>query len=391
MRIVKKENCCGCHACFNACPKNAIQMNLDDEGFFYPQINEDKCINCTSCLKVCPVIQKQKFHNRTPILIRGARNKNKDQVLTSSSGGLFEVFATYFFSIKGFICAAVFDSQWNVCHLITNSFDDLDKLKRSKYVQSLIGNSYKTIKELLDMGNNVLFIGTPCQVAGLRSFLKSDYKSLTTIDFACHGVPSLKLWNYFKQSINPMMKFTSINFRDKKKGWRNYCFSYQLLEGTNKIYIKQHKNPFFQAFLQNLSLRPSCYNCQFKHFSSNSDITICDFWGVWKNHKEWDDNRGASVITCNTTNGIQIFDKIKERLDLCSLNFKQAFIDYNGNVLASASMNPKRNHYLSIVNKENYWELTLKLTKQNFITTTKDYIYDILDKTKLLKIIRKFQ
>ena len=225
--IKSKQECCGCQACFNICPKNAIEMIEDNEGFKYPSINKEKCIKCGLCEKVCPYVNeysKKQILNES--IAYGGWNLNEEIRRISSSGGIFTAIAKYIIEKNGVVCGAIFDENLNVVHDIVDNLNDLKKMNGAKYVQSDMRDNLKKIKKYLDNGRLVLFSGTPCQVSGLNSYLNKEYNNLYTCDIVCHGVPSPKVFNKYKKELEKdnSSKISFINFRDKITGWKSYSF-----------------------------------------------------------------------------------------------------------------------------------------------------------------------
>lgn len=314
--IKEKQNCCGCSACAQRCPKQCISMIEDEEGFLYPQINKDICINCGICEKVCPIINQGK--EKYPIKIFACKNKNEDIRTNSSSGGLFTAIAEEVIKKGGVVFGAQFDSQWNIRIAYTENLEGLKAFQGSKYAQAFIDNSYKDAETFLKKGRLVLFSGTSCQISGLHNYLHHDYESLITIDFICHGVPSQKIFHLFLNEELSRYKFgknlkrirdnfytcpksdikiKNIKFREKSLGWKKFSFSLTLSQkdknNENYILSSQFSNTSYGSlFLHNLTLRPSCYKCPSKAGKSCSNITIADFWGVNKFYPEFDDNKG---------------------------------------------------------------------------------------------------
>lgn len=330
IHIESKELCCGCNACTQACPKHCISMNEDEEGFLYPCVDLNICIDCHLCEKVCPVIN-QKSH-RTPIGVYAGKNKDEELRMKSSSGGLFILLAEKILLEKGVVFGAKFNRDWEVIHDFAEDLEGVAEFQGSKYVQSRIGSSYKNTEEFLKQGRRVLFTGTPCQVAGLKLFLRKEYENLLTVDFVCHGVPSPKVWQmYLKEilsspkgsvgkntvlhSLNDLPVITGISFRDKELGWKKFGFVVRKsvpLFGTDKNSVllseTYSKNLFMKGFLSDLYLRPSCHACPSKFFKSGSDITIGDYWGIQEVLPDFDDDKGVSLIMINTEKGHSIYD-----------------------------------------------------------------------------------
>ena len=230
IKINNKKECCGCEACVQACPKQCIEFKQDSQGFFYPSVNEDKCVNCGLCNKVCPILNVEDYSLPTSTPVYAAYNKDAKQRKTGSSGGIFELLALETIKNNGIVFGAVFDENWNVVHSYAETQKQIEFLKRSKYVQSRIGTNYKQVKSFLIQGKHVLFVGTPCQIAGLKHYLRKDYENLITVDVVCHGVPSPMIWQKYlaekkkeiaqKYTANENdVFFNSISFRDKIKSW----------------------------------------------------------------------------------------------------------------------------------------------------------------------------
>lgn len=313
IQIKDKSNCCGCWACVQQCPKQCISMQVDEEGFLYPDVDTSTCIDCGLCEKVCPVINQKE--ERIPLQTFAAKNPDEEVRTQSSSGGIFSLIASYVIKRNGIIFGARFNDKWEVIHSYTDTESEIHKFRGSKYVQSQIGSSYNQAKTFLKQGRIVLFTGTPCQIAGLRLFLGKDYDNLLTMDFICHGVPSPGIFRkYLQEATNDnISNIKRINFRDKSKGWKKFCFlmEYEQSDGSKKTMIQQlDKNPFRKGFLSNLYLRPSCHKCPAKSLKSGSDITIGDFWGIQNVLPEFDDDKGTSVIIANTSKGDKLLNKL---------------------------------------------------------------------------------
>lgn len=303
IHIKKKQDCCGCAACVQVCPKQCIEMRADNEGFFYPKVCTVNCINCDLCEKVCPVINKNE--SRVPVNTVAAINTDENVRMKSSSGGIFSLLAKIVIEQDGVVFGVRFDNEWNVIHDYIDKEEDLDHFCGSKYVQSHIGNAFSQVRSYLQAGRMVLFSGTPCQVAGLYKYLRKDYGNLVTVDFVCHGVPSQKVWqsylNYelkMKQGQTGEGEFKSfkkISFRNKTNGWKKY--NIELIFSDSQRYMQYFaENPYMIGFINNLYLRPSCYHCAFRSFRSHSNFTLADFWGVENIHPEIDDDKGVSVL-----------------------------------------------------------------------------------------------
>ena len=302
IHIIDKSKCCGCNACVQRCPKQCIAMQVDEEGFLYPVVDQSVCIDCGLCEKVCPVINLNE--PRQPLQVLAAKNRNEEQRLRSSSGGIFILLAEHIIKQGGVVFGARFDKNWEVEHAYAETLEELEPLMRNKYVQSRIGNTYKEAEQFLKQGRQVLFVGTPCLIAGLKKFLRKEYENLLAVDFICHGVPSPGVWRRYLEeiksersedagkntvlssSLKSMPVITGINFREKQLGgysWKKYGFVVHAKspdkgdKNTVLLSMPYGINPFMRGFLANLYLRPSCYKCPAKAGRSTSDLTIGDF------------------------------------------------------------------------------------------------------------------
>lgn len=327
--IKKKEDCCGCSACEQICPTHSITMSSDSQGFLYPYINLNSCINCGLCEKSCPVASSQSQSKR-PLKVFAAKHIDQQIRLNSSSGGLFSALAEHVIQADGVVYGAQFDANWSVVHAKVDNINQLHPLRGSKYVQSDINACYKDAKTLLDNDRLVIFSGTPCQIYGLQSFLGKSYPNLYLIDVICHGVPSPQVWKHYINSFNEHI--VDIQMRDKSNGWRDYAYRFTFRDKTD-LTIPYGENPFAIGFINNLYLRPSCYNCQFKAGASCSDITLGDYWGIQNLHPEFDDNIGVSLVIIQSQKGLNLFKCIDCKA--ITINYDDA-VSHNQSIIASS-------------------------------------------------------
>lgn len=315
IQIQRKEDCVGCSACVERCPVNCISFERDQQGFRYPQVDTSKCINCSLCERVCPVINRQTPSE--PLAVYGAINPDNQIVSESSSGGIFHALALNILNHGGVIFGACFDENYNVIHSYTESPHELPKFMGSKYVQSDIGSSFLQAEKFLKQGRKVLFSGTPCQIAGLTLFLRKDYGDLLLkVAVICHGVPSPLVWtNYLKEKIGSPDEISRISFRDKHHSWVYFGLSYTKQTNNKSKYHFEfiHDNTYMQAFLHDITLRPSCFECPAKDGRSRSDIIIGDFWRVKSLEPEIASESGTSLILINTEAGAKIFEELNIR------------------------------------------------------------------------------
>lgn len=316
IRIVNKTECCGCGACREACPASCIEMKRDEEGFLYPSVDESRCLNCSLCEKACPVLSP----GERPVTIPAsyaARAKDEGVRLASSSGGIFPLLARAMLNNGGAVVGAAFDESFAVKHVVITSAEELPRLMGSKYVQSDMGNTFGSVKELLAGGTNVLFSGTPCQVNALLGFLGGGHEGLITIDLICHGAGSPLLWNRYldRQRNNAHGKRpVSASFRDKTEGWRRFSLALGFEDGSAYRRVAR-EDPMMKAFLKDLCLRPSCYDCRFRGLSRNSDITLGDLWGAENIAPELDDDRGTSLVLIHSVKGAELYKSISEQIE----------------------------------------------------------------------------
>lgn len=322
IKILDNHNCCGCEACVQVCPKHCIAFNEDEEGFLYPKVDEDICIRCGLCEKVCPFLNQNE--SKKPIQAFAAINQNEDIRAKSSSGGIFTAIAQKVIGDGGVVFGAKFNHHWEVEHGYTDTIGGVEAFRGSKYVQSRIGETYILAERYLKDGRIVLFSGTSCQISGLKHFLHKPYGNLITIDVVCHGVPSPKLWREYLSVVAPLEEITSISMKDKARGWRGYSIT---IKGEGRIISeKSSANKYMIAFSQNLSLRPSCYNCPAKSGKSGSDITLADYWGIEKFFPNMDDNKGTSFVCANTERGLVLLNSLDIRMNAADYT---ASVPYN--------------------------------------------------------------
>lgn len=363
IEIVDNKFCCGCNACTQCCPKQCITMQEDMEGFLYPYVDKGSCIDCSLCEKVCPVINKRE--KQRPLYVYAAKNKNEEIRLKSSSGGIFTLLAEEFIHRNGIVFGACFDEKWEVKHDYADTRKGLSAFRGSKYMQSRIQGTYKEVEEFLKQGRKVMFTGSPCQIAGLRNYLRKDYENLCAVDFICHGVPSPKVWRKYLTGICEKVlkkeledggrsaflwkrgyRIEDINFRDKKIGWKKFSFSLRLkflLEDTSIDFSEPFsENIFMKAFLTDLILRPSCYQCPSKGGRSASDISIADYWSIQQVLPDFDDDKGISLVLINTSKGYTLY----QSLDVESRETKyEEAQDRNGGFKEFVPVHPKRSSF----------------------------------------------
>ena len=302
-----KAMCCGCSACFVACPTSAITLKPDAEGFLYPKIDELKCVECQKCMTVCPIkANRERLSIKNTII--ALKHVDKRVILNSSSGGAFTALSDYVIKKGGVVYGVVFDKEFRAVHVRADNAELRDRMRSSKYLQSDLGEIFKSVKEDIDKGMLVLFTGTPCQVSGIRKYLNKDYENFYTVDVICHGVPSPLMFSEHIKHIEKKRKVKVVNYncRSKIKGWHKHIEQAIFINGKTEAgtpLLQEHKTLFYKGYV----LRPSCYECKFTNFDRPSDITIGDFWGIDKELPDWDDNLGTSILLLNSKKGEEIF------------------------------------------------------------------------------------
>lgn len=322
--ICRRDDCTGCSACASVCPVQCIAMTPDDEGFLRPVTDGAACTGCGKCREVCPVLTAAVDDGRAPACF-ASRIRDRELRARSSSGGLFTALSQQILAGKGVVIAAGFDEEKQVVHRSVSDPRELDELRRSKYVQSRIGAAYREAKAVLDAGNEVLFCGTPCQVAGLKTYLGADRPNLYTVDFICHGVPSPLAWSRYLayQAERAGSAVDSVSFRSKKTGWKAFSMDLSFQNGAD--YTEPvSKDYYLRSFIMNMDLRPSCYHCRFKQLHRLSDITIADFWGVEKTIPDWDDDAGVSLALIHSEKGRRLFESCAVSLESRPISLEAA-------------------------------------------------------------------
>lgn len=318
IRVIGAERCCGCAACENACPADALSMAEGAEGFLFPRLDEKRCIGCGKCLRACPVsdaaLAEGSANRREPKCFAAAA---EDAVrMTSSSGGIFRVLAQDTLERGGTVYGAAWRADLGVGHARAENAEELFGFSGSKYVQSRTAGVYRMVKRDLDAGRPVLFSGTPCQNAGLLRFLKKDYEGLLTADIVCHGVPSEALFFAYLEETFGKGQAAAVSFRSKERGQSCTYGTVTLRNGRIKK-ITADGDPYEKGFHKSLFLRRSCYACPFAAPPRPGDFTLGDFWGLEKTAPQLADARGVSEVLLNSDKAEEVWERVKGRLSLC--------------------------------------------------------------------------
>lgn len=258
-------------------------------------------------------MKNEAFKSVEPPVAYACYSKDLDVRMRSTSGGVFSVIATEFLKQDGIIYGAAFDSEFNVIHIRSDSIEDLDKLRGSKYPQSKSGIIYQDVKQQLNMGKLVLFTGTPCQIAALHSFLGKQYNNLWCLDFVCHGVASPGAWMAYLDQFEDRQQIKSIFFKSKIVSWKKWRFEVCYKERVKRT--RGYMNPFMRSFLVHANIRPSCFQCRFKGLNRPSDFTISDCWGIGEENKRLNDDKGLSALLLHSDRAVRFFDSLKDLVE----------------------------------------------------------------------------
>ena len=375
--LASQAECTGCCACVSICPKECIQLKEDREGFLQPSVETEVCIKCHKCERICPVLNPEKVDEKEDTKAYAAINKDIDIRKISSSGGVFHALAKWVIEQGGVVFGARFDEQWRVIHDYTETLEGIIPFMGSKYVQSFIGDTYKQAKAFLDEGRTVLFTGTPCQLGGLRAFLGKDYDCLIQVDIICYGVPSPGVWrSYLKEHIQTVGDITRISFRDKRDGWKHFRFVVSFNRGVEDV-----DGLFMKGFSNKAYLRKSCYECQFRYYHRNSDITIADYWGVDQYRKEMFDDKGTSIVFSHSCLGDSVINAISDSVKFVAES-KDNAIANNPYMIGKLSLTDKRSRFYRI------FRLTSSFRRSAFVIY-KDSI-KVRSIRKIKKVLSRF-
>lgn len=351
IKIINKKDCTGCRACEQICPVKAITMKEDDEGFLTPIVDKDKCINCGLCKKSCGQIERYRNTNKLKEqLFLGVKPKNVEIAKNSTSGGIAYLISKMIIEKGGVVFGSAYDENLMPRQICVNNLEGLQKLRGSKYVTSDTKNTFSQAKNFLDEGKIVLYIGVPCQIGGLKKYLKKDYENLYTIDIICHGVPSQKIFKKYLEYEEKKLgeRIITYNIRSKNKIDWGMGFCAEIKTEKKVKFNKADFDPYYTAFLNGSIYRECCYECKYGNLDRVGDITLGDLWGIEQFDYDFYDKNGVSLSILNTTKGATIFDEIKDSVDYRSYN-EENVTKFNGN-LKYPTVRPKKrdNIYLEL-------------------------------------------
>lgn len=361
IQIEDKTKCCGCEACIQICPQQCITAVSDSEGFLYPKADPSRCVRCRLCLAVCPMQHLEE--PKKPLAAFAAKNPDPNVRESSSSGGLFTQLAEETLRRGGTVFGAVFDENFEVQHRGTAEHAELAAFRGSKYVQSRIGDAFRETDRLLREGRTVLFSGTPCQIAGLRGFIRRKDDNLHLAAVVCHGVPSPGVWRDYLRSLSLKSgsPIAEVRFRDKETGWKKYSLTVRTADGQVPASDPFYRNPYMKGFIANYSLRPSCYACPFKAGRCGSDLMLADFWGADRIMPDYDDDRGISLVTVYSDKGREMLHR--SSADIRPANYAQA-LEFNSNLESSVDCPPQRSRFFALCETRSVPEALDRITRR---------------------------
>lgn len=349
-KLAEFDRCTGCTACAAVCPKGCITMQPDADGFCHPVIDESSCVGCGLCEKVCPVLNPVEL-THTPTAW-AAWTGDDDSRMASTSGGVFPELAREIHRQGGAVFGAAYDEHFRVVHICAEKEQDLNRFRGAKYAQSDLTGIFAEVKKRLDAGQKVLFSGTPCQVLGLKAFLRKEYDDLLTADLVCHSVPSPLAWEKYLQYISGGKELSSVNLRCKDTGWSRYRYSnrFDFSDGSHRM-DGSGESLYMKLFVGGYITRPSCESCPAKGHARVSDLTLGDFWGIWNSHPELDDDRGVSLVLAQTEKGLAALARLEKQ----AVSLEEATRE-NPAVIRTAAPNPKRPEAMALVREGRFGE-----------------------------------
>lgn len=342
MKLASTKRCTGCTSCANMCAHNAISMLKDEDGFFYPSIDNEKCVGCGKCTKACPLLSP--LENENTIIPKAFAIWSFQDRIVSSSGGTFSAFARKILDKGGTVFGAAFDEKLRCRHIKVETLEELAPLRGSKYVQSELGDTFLKVKDCLKNGKEVLFTGTPCQVAGLYAYLHKDYDNLLTLDLACHGVPSDAVFQSYLSKLqnSKKCKISSFEFR-RRNGWG---FAPAVSDRGKLTSIYDIENLYMCAFDKSALFRQSCYTCPFAKIPRVGDCSIADFWGIGRHGKPFKHNvlKGVSLVLVNNAKGMEAVMEL-ENVFREERTLEEALVE-NPNITQPSPLHPQRNEVI---------------------------------------------
>lgn len=389
--IKAKEECCGCQACAQICPKSCVTMQPDEEGFLYPIVDTTACIQCGLCERVCPELHSTRSGEIAPIAY-AAYNRDEKTRMESSSGGVFTLLAEQVLNQNGVIYGVAMEHSY-VLHIRVDQKDGLKQLRGSKYVQSDTSGIYLQVKRDLDDRHLVLFTGTPCQIEGLKGFLRREYENLICMDFICHGVPAPKVWEKYVslREKTSGARIERVNFRHKKYGWEMFSMMIHF-ENKTAYHSKRKNDLYMRTFMSDICLRPSCYHCSFKKRSRVADITVADFWGIDEACPDMNDEKGISMVVLHSRKGERLFELISKDMIWRKVDVESAICS-NLAMIRSSKMPENRQEFMKRIQTEPIEDLVPQFTRKpiNLKAEVKSFVKVAMYRIGLLSLAKKMK
>ena len=359
--LCEKTDCTACGACQQVCQHGALDMASDEKGFLYPQVDMGKCVQCLACERVCPMLKDMRPVHELP-RIYACWHKSHEVRMKSSSGGAFSAIAEFVLERGGCVWGAAYAENLELTYQCVGSVADLDRLRRSKYVQCRVGDAFCQVKEQLKSGKTVLFVGTSCHLRGLYAFIPTAlHERLITADFICHGVPSPKVFRMYVNWIEKRYgdRLADFNFRDKRYGWDNGILTVGTFSRIGERTFMNKENSYFQGMLHDLFIRPCCHRCTSNGLQRESDFTVADFWGIGRNERfsyEREKHFGVSLLALNSEKASRMFsDGVKNKMHCVPRSLEEAYVN-NWNYRYSARINPKSETFWKAFGKAGTWD-----------------------------------
>lgn len=381
------ENCYGCKNCENICPKKAIKITENEEGFLLPKIDKEKCVNCGLCDQKCPYTNFKEYTKLEKNIWYSCYLKDINERIKSTSGGIFPVLAKYFLENSGLVCGCIWDEDMKPIHILTSKKEQVEKMRGSKYLQSDLKEVAKQIKEQVN-DKIILFTGTPCQIAAIKLYV-GEHKNLYTCGLICEGAGPYKVWKKYVNVLEKKYKSKMINasFRNKEIGWDSPVARYDFDNGKNKKTLSYSFDKYVKGFLQGLYYRNSCNNCQYKGDGHNSDIIIGDLWGA--SHKLLKDTqyKGVSAIILNSDKGKKLFDIVKEDFAFEPIDSNKV-INHNKFLMKPINKNKNRNQFFNQIDKIS---IIKNIEKNTYGNNFKRLMKELLYKVKIFKLVKRLK
>ena len=396
IEIKNKADCCGCSACAGICPKNCIEMQEDEEGFFYPFVEIASCINCGACERVCPVInakpESEQIMNHI-IKQRGyvVQNRNSHVLRESTAGGAFTAIAKYVINRGGVVFGVELSDDLIARHVYIETEEELSRFRNSKYVQSFMGGgTHRQVKSFLKQGRFVCFSGTPCQIEGLKNYLGKEYKNLITVDVVCRAVPSPLIFRKYVELQEKRMsdKIQTVRFRDKHYGYK-YSTVNVITDRNNGNYHQGiDSDPWLRAFFSNICDRPSCHDCKFRKQDRVSDFTLWDCLNIDKFSKEMDNDKGATRVLIHSEKGKEIFEAVKNDFMWIEVN-PDKLIEGSKEIFESPVAHDKRGQFFKDAGSMNGEDLFNKYFPNTIKVKVEHAVRMAFFKLGIYKVVKK--